>query len=89
MPDDTSKAGNSPFARFAEIRSKSRELKTGKAFFLAADRDVLVILRFNDDRAFYTAVNRSDEDREFEIIFRNNEKRACIPAQSVLFFHSL
>ena len=89
MPEDTSQALNSPFARFARIRSQSMELKTGKAFFLATDRDVLVILRFSDDRAFYTAVNRSNEDREFGIIFQNIEKRACIPAQSVLFFQSL
>ncbi len=89
MQEDTSGAQSSPFVRFGEIRSRCTELSTGKAFFYAADCDVLVILRYTDDRTVYTAVNRSNEDRKFGIIFQNKEKRYCIPAQSVLFCQSL
>ena len=89
MPEDFSHSADSPFVRFARIRSQSNELQKGKAFFMASDRDVLVIIRYTDESACYTVVNRADEDREFGIYFKNIEKRACIPAQSVLFCQSL
>ena len=89
MPEDLSPACDSPFVRFAVIRSQSKELQKGKALFLASDPDVLVILRYTDENVCYTVINRAAEDREFGIFFHNIEKRACIPAQSVLFCQSL
>jgi glycosidase len=55
------------YAELSRQRHESSALKTGDAAFLAANGDVLCILRFDERECFLTAVNRSDSAQTLHI----------------------
>ena len=59
------------------------------AGFIPCGEDVLVILRGSGENAFLTVVNRAEEEKDFYVSVAGVEKKACIPAESVLFYPSL
>ncbi len=63
--DDTDFADD--LRALAILRRKHESLRTGSAFFIAADKDVLMILRQSDDESFLIVVNRDNREKEYEL----------------------
>lgn len=62
------------------LRRKHPVLRSGEAFFLAANKDVLMILRRNTDEAFLTVINRAETENEYDFDLFGIQQQGTVAA---------
>ena len=86
MEEDDKNTANplSEYVReWAQFRNRHNTMQEGKAFFLAADSDVLLILRSQSERIL-TVVNRAEEVRHYEIFLPDCQAEGSVgPCQAI------